>query len=376
MQPDFPNQQMARLHRRIVGVALAAFWTAFIALYTLRSALLGFEHQDAAFVRRSLVALLGISLSWLMYRLLERLRHASLRVILGTIAATSLASALVFAAANYLVFSLTAPMTEQTCMNGLPCTLHDIVSGISDLWINWSFVFAAWGLLYLALASAAETRAADLRAGAHREAARIAEIRSLRYQINPHFLFNVLNSLTGLVSQRDTREAEALIAEIGRFFRYSLMADPLADATLTDEIGMQTRYLELERRRFPDRIEVQVEIADAAAQALLPSLILQPLIENAIKHGVSRSSAPVRITIRATATPDGQLSLVVEDNARPSEAAGDARVPRRVEGLGIGLKNVAERLALRFGDSAACLAGPLAAGGFRVELSMPLTSRA
>jgi two-component system LytT family sensor kinase len=363
---------MVRVHSRIVGVALATFWTAFIALYTLRSALLGFEHQDAAFVRRSLVALLGISLSWLMYRLLERLRHASLRLILGTIAATSLASALVFAAASYLVFSLTAPMAEQTCMNGLPCTLRDAVSGISDLWINWTFVFAAWGLLYLALASAAETRAADLRAGAHREAARIAEIRSLRYQINPHFLFNVLNSLTGLVSQRDTREAEALIAEIGRFFRYSLMADPLADATLADEIGMQTRYLELERRRFPDRIEVQVEIADAAAQALLPSLILQPLIENAVKHGVSRSSAPVRIAIRAAAATDGQLSVVVEDDARPSEATGDARAPRRVEGLGIGLKNVAERLALRFGDAAACHAAPLPTGGFRVELRMPL----
>lgn len=363
--PSNPSQPPAApVQRRIVVGALLAFWTSFIALYSLRSFLLGFQHQDAAFVRRAMVALVGIALSWLMYRVLERWRSASLRATIALIAAMSVAAALVFALASYLVFGIIAPMPDDMTPSAL--------STVSDLWINWTFVFAAWGLLYLSLASAAATRAADLRAGAHREAARIAEIRALRYQINPHFLFNLLNALTALVGQRNTSEAEAVIAEMGRFFRYTLSTNPLDDAVLADEVDMQARYLELERRRFPERMVVHIDVAAAVAQALVPSLILQPVIENAVKHGLARTAAQVRIAISAGEAGPGRLRIVVEDDAQPG--SDGAREPAPHHGLGIGLKNVAERLVLHFGASASCVASPLATGGFRVELSMPLVT--
>ncbi|MES2127467.1 MAG: histidine kinase [Pseudomonadota bacterium] len=354
---------------RSVAGALALFWLAFIAMYTARAALLGMNFQFESFVRRSVVAIVGIVLSWLMYRVLERATLSSLRQKIVLTVAMSLPAGCLFAGADVLVFYVIAPINLPVCENGIPCLRQEIIAAFSDLFISWTFVFLAWGMLYLSLASAMATRAADLRASAHRDAARLSEIRALRYQINPHFLFNVLNSLMALVGRGEMREAEALITQIGRFMRYSLGADPLADATLGDEIDMQLSYLELERRRFPHRMTVQVDVSDAAAAALVPSLLLQPLVENAIKHGLGRSSEPVTIRIRASDMPEGRLQIIVEDDARALE--GDAAA----SGLGIGLKNVAERLALHFDGSASCVAGPITPCGFRVALSLPLVRR-
>ncbi|MES2148348.1 MAG: histidine kinase [Pseudomonadota bacterium] len=335
----------------------------------MRAALLDVNYQFESFVRRSVVAIVGITLSWLMYRVLDRAKLASLRKKILLTAVMSLPAGIIFATSSVFVFYVLAPIPGASCETEFPCFNRQIIVAISDLLISWTFVFIAWGMLYLSLASANATRAADLRAGAHRDAARLSEIRALRYQINPHFLFNVLNSLMALVGRGDMREAEALIAQIGRFMRYSLGADPLADAVLGDEIAMQMSYLELERRRFSHRLTVQLDVTEAAGAALVPSLLLQPLVENAIKHGLSRSTEPVTIRIRATDLPNGRLQIVIEDDALPT-AHGDAE-----DGLGIGLNNVAERLALHFDATATCTAGPIAPRGFRVELSLPLVRR-
>ena len=367
-----PVEGSSPVDAHVVLGALAGFWGCFIALYTARAALMAWPHQGEAFVRRVIVASVGMALAWLIYRMLARLRPAPLRSRIWWAAAMSLPAAVLFAGANVLVFNVVAPISRETCSAGLPCGVRDMIAAVSDLTINWAFVFAAWGLLYLSLASAAETRAADRRVSAHREAARLAEIRSLRYQINPHFLFNLLNTLSSLVIRRQLTEAEELIGEIGRFLRYSLAADPVADSVLCDEIAMQGRYLDLERRRFPSRLHTRFEVAEAVSGALAPSLILQPLVENAIKHGVARTAEPVTLTIRADQTPDGRLRIVVEDDARPAQDLAPAAPPEEPAGLGIGLRNVADRLRARFGAETSCLAGPRPTGGFRVELVMPL----
>jgi len=368
-----PTDDYPRVNARVILIALTGFWGCFVTLYTLRSALLYGHHQEASFVRRVAVACVGMALAWLIYRMLAWLRPSSLAPKIIWTAAMSMPAAILFSAANFLVFDVIAPIPGDTCAHGLPCTLHDAIVSISDQTINWSFVFAAWGLLYLSMVAAMQTRAADLRAATHREAARVAEIRALRYQINPHFLFNLLNALSTLVIRRQLSEAEALIGEIGRFFRYSLAADPVADAVLGDEIEMQARYLELERRRFPSRLNIVFDVDEKVAAALTPSLILQPIVENAVKHGVGRTSSTVTIAIRASEASGGRLRIVIEDNARPGDDgpmdAPDASAPT---GLGIGLKNVADRLRARFGADTACLAGPLPGGGYRVELIMPL----
>ncbi|CAM3251414.1 histidine kinase [Sphingomonas antarctica] len=365
------QEEIAPLTGVAVAKALGCFWGAFVALNTIRAAVLGYSNPIAAFERRLVVASVGIILSWLIYRLLVRLRPASLRIGIALTSAMSLPAALVFATVNFLIFDMLTPMPGESCHAGTPCTMHDLVVSVSDMLINWAFVFVAWGALYLALASAAQTRAADLRSSADREAARLAQIRALRYQINPHFLFNVLNSLTALVSRRETAEAEALIGEIGSFLRYGLATDPVADATLGDEVEMQQRYLELERRRFPARLTIVTDIARAAAVVPVPQLLLQPLIENAIKHGVGRTSAPVTITISAAITADRLLEIVVADDA-PTPLEGSPTTASTPNSFGIGLNNVRDRLAARFGHAARFAAGPSAAGGFRAKILIPL----
>jgi LytS/YehU family sensor histidine kinase len=129
---------------------------------------------------------------------------------------------------------------------------------------------------------------------------------------------------------------------------------------------MQTRYLALERRRFPDRLVVVRDLDPEVEHALVPALLLQPLVENAIKYGVERSAAPVTLSLRAEPIADGRLRILIEDDARPASGVAPPG------GFGIGLSNVAQRLRARFGEAARCEAGPRPDGGFRVELLLPL----
>lgn len=354
----------AAIVSRALVPPLAGFWTFWILLQTLRSAFLAEQGQGAIFVRQVFVAMIGMTLAWTMHESLMRLRPSSILAQVGWTALVSLPAAVLFASLSFALFHAISPMAGEACIYGSPCFLKAAIEFVSATTIDWWFVFGAWGLLDLSLASAARASAAGRLAAAHREAARQAEIRALRYQVNPHFLFNILNSISALVMQRNWSEAEMLIGECGRFFRSSLEIDPMADSTLADEIEMQMRYLSLEKRRFPARLKTEYEIPDALGTTSIPSLILQPLVENAVKHGVSRTSSPVTISIRASEDPGDRLRIVVEDDA--------ARDPAETPGLGIGLKNVADRLRMRFGAQASHAAGPKPGGGYRVELLVPL----
>ena len=236
---------------------------------------------------------------------------------------------------------------------------------IADGLVTWYFFFAAWASFYIAISSATRLRAAERRAAGAERDAQEAQLRALRYQVNPHFLFNTLNSLSSLVMARRDEEAEAMIVNLSAFFRSSLALDPSEDITLAQEIEFQQLYLDIEKLRFPRRLDVRIEVPADLRGARVPPLILQPLVENAIKHGVARTAEPVRLTIAAR-EEDAQLILTVENDRGPAEAAGSEH------GTGVGLVNVCERLAARFGGGATCEHGPLLGGGWRVTLYMPL----
>ncbi len=244
---------------------------------------------------------------------------------------------------------------------------HDksVLAQIADQALNGYFFFAAWGALFLALSYAAAVRDAERQAASYRAAARDAELRALRYQVNPHFLFNTLNSLSTLILKDSRDEAEKMILNLSTFFRTSLTADPTEDVVLAEEIRLQRLYLDIEAIRFPDRLLVEIHVPPALEDVRVPCLILQPLVENAIKYGVSRSRRPV--TLRITAREDSHgLVLSVEDDGDPL-AEGEAPA-----GTGVGLRNVSDRLRARFGEEASCRFGPLPNGGFGVTLFMPL----
>jgi LytS/YehU family sensor histidine kinase len=163
--------------------------------------------------------------------------------------------------------------------------------------------------------------------------------------------------------------AEDMLMALSTFFRTSLSMDPSADVSLAEEIGLQRLYLEIEKVRFPDRLDVNIDIPDDLAEARVPALILQPLVENAIKYGVSATTARVDLSIRAIRLDGGRMQLDVTNRsigARSKKAAAPTHV-----GTGLGLSNVSERLHAHFGSRADVRFGPIP-GGYQVSIAMPV----
>lgn len=235
---------------------------------------------------------------------------------------------------------------------------------LTDVALGRYFLLIAWAALYLALGNGEQLRAAEYREGEYRRAAKASELRSLRYQVNPHFLFNTLNSLSALVMVGRSEQAERMIQSISRFYRHSLAGDPTADVPLEDEIALQRHYLDIEAVRFPDRLRCEFDVPDDLMTACVPGMILQPLVENSIKYAVSTTIRPVTIRIAAREA-GGFLILTVADDG-PGESFVNG-------GTGIGLANVKSRLAARFGEDAAKVeSGPLPAGGYATVLTLPI----
>lgn len=226
-------------------------------------------------------------------------------------------------------------------------------------------LYFGWCCLYISLMFGIELTERRLRLAAIREESLAAQMRALRYQINPHFLFNTLNSVAGLIEEGASSRAGRMVLSLSTFLRTTLSLDPVNDLPLADELALQEEYLAIERERFSDRMSFSFDIADDVQQALIPGLILQPLIENAVKHGVNATLDHTGIVLRAGRNAD---RLVIKiDNDMPTAPAGTAST-----GMGIGLRNVAERLQARYPDDSRFAAGPIAPGRFRAMLEIPL----
>jgi two-component system, LytTR family, sensor kinase len=239
----------------------------------------------------------------------------------------------------------------------------------ADVSVTWLFFFAAWSAFYLATKAQAEALNAKRRAVEAESAAQAAQVRALRYQINPHFLFNTLNSLSSLVMGGRPEEAESMILKLSTFFRSSLSLDPSADVTLAEEIDLQRLYLEIEKVRFPRRLKVEIDIPDDLKSARVPGLLLQPLVENVIKYGVSGTRDKVTLNIRAAEAGPGRFTIEVQNSGAEVSTKGRNGKP---DGTGVGLTNVCQRLEARFGTAAKCEFGPTADGGYRVLMTLPL----
>ena len=243
----------------------------------------------------------------------------------------------------------------------------------ADASVVWLFFFLAWAAFYLAGQAQAEALGAQRRLADAESAAQAAQVRALRYQVNPHFLFNTLNSLSSLVMTGRTDRAEGMLLALSTFFRTSLSLDPSADVTLAEEIDLQRLYLDIEKARFPDRLHVEIDVPAELEPARLPALLLQPIVENAIKYGVSKSRKAVLLRIQARDLRNGRM--VVEISNRLKNGGKDELPAATHEGTGLGLSNVCQRLEARFGSKASCRFGPMTAGGYKVALTLPVEIR-
>lgn len=246
-------------------------------------------------------------------------------------------------------------------------------AAIADTAFGRYFLVLAWVALYFALAKAEEARAAERREGEYRRAAEAAELRSLRYQVNPHFLFNTLNSLSALVMTGRQDDAEEMIQTLSTFYRRTLSGDTTNDIPLTDEIELQRLYFAIEAVRFPNRLLANIDIDEAVLDAKVPGMILQPLVENSVKYAVAATQRPVTISIEAR-REGGQLIVAVHDDGPGERASGMSGHAGKTQGCGIGLVNVRDRLRARYGTSATITYGKQPNGGFATILRMPFVT--
>ena len=355
-----------RLDSRAVLFSILGFWLFYVVIVTLRATIMGFPAQEEMALRRGFVTAIGIFITIGMWWLLRPFDRQPLWTRIVAVMLISIPCAVAISSANYYFFNIYDPAGLMDIERALPDQEHSMVMEIAEVAITRYFFLIAWASLYLALGFAQDVGEAERKAARFARAAQSAELRALRYQVNPHFLFNTLNSLSALVMRGRRDEAESMIINLSTFYRTSLSGEPSEDVDLAEEIELQKLYLDIEAVRFPERLQVKIDLPETLANAAVPGLILQPLVENAIKHGVSQTNRPVLIEISA-AEAEGQLILKVTDNGPGHETDDDADRPQ-----GIGLANVRDRLAARFGDRANMTYGSNPDGGFAVCLKMPL----
>lgn len=345
--------------------SILGFWLFYVVIVSLQAWIQGWPNQGAMAERRVAVTAFGILITFLLYLVLRRCDDKSFGTRIAVAFVGAVPAAVLIAMVNYYLFNVYRPEALFNDPNMLRemAEQPQMVKSIAETAVTRFFFMSAWASLYLAISYASETREAERRVAAFAQAAKEAEIRALRYQVNPHFLFNTLNSLSSLVMTERTAEAESMIMNLSTFYRTSLSGDPLDDVQLAEEVRLQRLYLDIEAVRFPDRLKTVVDVPEELMAVCVPGLILQPLVENAIKYGVSGVNRPVTITIRAERT--GRIiRLTIADDGR-GPAAKDK------EGAGIGLANVRDRLQARFGEAAGLETHAPEGGGFVVTLTMP-----
>jgi hypothetical protein len=372
--------------------SILGFWFFYFATVMIRAVVIGHGINEML-LRRSAGILVGIALTFMMYFALRLFAsRANLSRMITVAAIAGVPAALLYSAFNFNAFFVYEPLVQRTVVvprantslpnqeelqkailvgrqavqvNARELLMREAPRTIADGAVTWYFFFAAWASFYVAMSAGNQLREAERRASEFERAAQSAQLRALRYQVNPHFLFNTLNSLSSLIMTKREDEAERMILGLSNFFRSTLAIDPTADVTLAEEIKFQMLYLDIEKARFPKRLNVETHIPDRLKAARVPALLLQPVIENAIKYGVARAKSVVTLTIHGE-EGQGRLVLTVENDGGSS----DGGEPQH--GTGVGLANVRDRLLARFGDGASCRYGPTENGGFKVTLTMPL----
>lgn len=199
-----------------------------------------------------------------------------------------------------------------------------------------------------------------------------AQIKMLRYQINPHFLFNTLNAISTLVLQGNKEKANGMLVRLSTFLRFSLDNDPEKKVALYDEIKASMLYLEIEKTRFEDRLKVDLRIAPETEALLVPSLLLQPLIENSIKYAIANMASGGEIKIHAYC--DNQyLHLSVADNGTgvidPQKESPETK-PQ--EHQGVGIQNIRDRLAVLYPNEHSFETSKNSPRGYKVDISLPM----
>ena len=325
------------LARRTTLVAYLLAWVPFGGLLAVLGRSQGWTWTEALLlaIPQTLAGSFLVLSAWYLCRALP-LERTQASVRWAAWSADAVLVGLVWAGAASLSARLLASLP------GLQSLPPKVARAFPVLWAL-GVLFHAAGIAFHYLMLALErSREAERATQAHQALAREAELKALRAQINPHFLFNSLNSISALTSL-DPGRARTMCVQLSDFLRLTLGLGERASVSLAEEVGLLRTYLDIEQVRFGKRLQVAWEVDESLATLDLPPLLLQPLVENAIKHGLAQVAEGG--TLRIGARRDGSRILLVVENPRDPEVGPSP-------GLGLGLKAVRERLLGRFGEGA------------------------
>jgi len=314
-----------------------------------------------ALVNKTSLTVFGFAASLLLRPVYRALSRAPLPA--AAIAALPLsfgAAAAWMAAHHALLRSAIAPPAPARGLVPLP--FPDFTNTI-----YFFFVLVAWSAFYFGAHAYLDLSIERDRRWKSEALAHQARLRALRLQLNPHFLFNTLNSISTLVVDRRNAEADRMIGRLAAFLRMTLDASEADEILLSDEVDFARRYLEIEETRFGDRLRVALDVGPGAGAALVPAMILQPLVENAVRHGILPRSSGGSVAIRAERSAQW-LTMAVEDDGPGFDGNNGAR-------KGVGLTNTRLRLSELYGEAGELRLERGAQGGLAATIRIPFRER-
>lgn len=335
-------------------ILVGVFWIGYLMHATAWTAMdsgrVEWEH-----LRRRMVSIaIGVACTGVAHFVVTRVDGSFARRVVTSFAGT-VVSWLAFCSSNTIIFYVLQPIRPDVS----PADAFMIYL------LQFSWIFAAWMGAYVALMAVIDLQAERERAVRAQAQAQSAQLAMLRYQLNPHFLFNTLNSISSLVLDKRNGEAEQMLLRLSGFLRHTIDTDAVDKSTLAHEFNIQLEYLGIEAARFGDKLRCNSDLPAALRDCLVPSMLLQPLVENAVKYAVAPAAGSAQIWLGAR-EEGGRLILFVEDD-------GPGIDPHRTRREGVGWSNTRDRLATLYGGAAEMrILRGTRGGGVLVELDMPL----
>ena len=339
-----------------------------LSLISFLSLTLWYNQQGAAYIAHTILqSALGILVSWPLRWVFHYFWYDSVVFRISAAIAGVIGCSLLWTILR---------MTTFMAMTGEA----DLLSDFGGWLFGSILIFVCWvafyhGVKYYQLLQhehetllmvAAENKEQQLRRSRAETIAHEAQLKMLRYQLNPHFLFNTMNAISALVQVKKSSTANSMIVQLSDFLRYSLDNDPIKRVSLEQELDALKMYLNIEQTRFGDRLQLEFDIQQEANVVLVPSLILQPLIENAIKYAVAPMEAGGKLTIAARLNA-GFLEVDIADTG-----PGLENLAVEQNSVGVGLRNTIDRLHEFYGDNYKFRLEHASPSGLKVCMRLPL----
>jgi signal transduction histidine kinase len=347
-QPFFDDKN------RAFWMLQSAGWAGYFVLRTLS----GIANSMGWFyvVHTALLTATGYSITLLMASAFRRLiRMQPVYTWVGTILIVAIAAGAFSAIETWSVSTFIDPGVRAEGMRFFSAILLTV-----SVLLAWSALY--YSINFFILLEAQTDRLLRLESQASN-----AQLAMLRYQLNPHFLFNTLNSISTLVLLKQTDRANAMLSRLSSFLRYTLVNESTGMVTVAQEIETLKLYLEIEKMRFEERLRPHFHIDPTVMRAHLPSLLLQPLIENGIKYAVTPQEEGADISIELRREAD-RVFITVSDTGPGADSQYQVRA---AQSTGVGLANIRDRLAQAYGDNHRFETQSEITGGFRVFIEIP-----